>query len=150
MSNVRNVVPIGSLTLGIILAITLHSFFPRPAIIGYPWTHCGTLVIIAGIAQFVASVSLFVRKKTDIRPGGMPTSLIAEGPYRYTRNPIYLANMMVLLGVCLLLGSLVPFIVLPLYFAIVNTFIVPFEERRLISIFGQQYRGYQIRVRRWL
>ncbi len=150
MSPVRNLIPIGSLVLGIIFALVLHSNFPLQTVIEYPWTLLGIPLIVFGLLQFTLSVSHFVRHKTDIRPSGKPTTLIVNGPFRYTRNPIYLANMIVLLGVCLLLGSVASFIVIPLYFVIVNSFIVPFEEAMLVTVFSEQYNEYTKRVRRWL
>ncbi|MSR68017.1 isoprenylcysteine carboxylmethyltransferase family protein [Candidatus Peribacteria bacterium] len=150
MSSFRNIIPIGSLILGIILAVTLHFNFPLQTVISEPWTLLGIPLIVFGILQFGFSVSHFVRHKTDIRPSGKPTSLIMSGPFRYTRNPIYLANIIVLLGVCLLLGSVASFIVIPLYFIIVNSFIVPFEEEMLVSVFTERYQEYKKRVRRWL
>ncbi|TSD00610.1 MAG: hypothetical protein Greene101449_82 [Candidatus Peregrinibacteria bacterium Greene1014_49] len=149
-SLLRNATPLGSLTLGIALAITLDQFLPVRVVIDYPFTTLGVLPIVAGVLQFSWCVSLFTNAKTELAPGGMPTTLVTSGPYRYTRNPIYLANMLVLLGTCVMLGSLSPFIVIPLFFLVVNTFIIPFEERRLHSIFGEDYAAFQRRVRRWL
>lgn len=150
MQNVRNLVPIGSLLLGIAVAILLHLYLPVKTVIEYPWTLLGILMIVVGIVQFASAAMLFSRQKTDIRPAGTPTSLITSGPYRYTRNPIYGANMIVLLGVSFLLGSLSPFITIPLYFLIVNTFVVPLEEHMLRSVFGDAYLEYKKRVRRWI
>lgn len=150
MTAVRNLTPITCLVLGIVLAITVHRTIASMQIIPEPITIFGIVPIILGIALFACAVSCFARKKTDIRPGGVPTAFIQSGPYRYTRNPIYMANMLVLLGVCILLGSLLPFITIPLYFIIIRIVIVPFEEKRLESIFGREYVDYKKRVRRWL
>lgn len=146
----RNLIPIGSLTLCIIAAILLHVYAPIKIIIFYPWTLIGIGGIGLGILQFISAASLFVKHKTDIRPSGRPSRLIDTGPYRYSRNPIYVANIMVLTGVCVLLGSASPFIVIPIYFSVVNTFVVPFEEATLGTIFTEQYTEYAKRVRRWL
>ncbi len=146
----RNFTPIGTLTLCIIAAFLLDLYVPIQIVITYPWTLIGVVGIVIGILQFVSAATLFYRHKTDIRPSGRPSKLLDTGPYRYSRNPIYAANIMVLTGVCIFLGSASPFIVIPLYFTLVNTLVIPFEEATLRSIFTEQYADYAKRVRRWL
>lgn len=107
------------------------------------------MIIVFAIFLFGWSVSRFMKYKTDIRPVGAPSTLMTSGPYAYSRNPIYAANIIVLLGVCLLLGSLLPFVVILVYIAIVRTFVIPFEEQKLTETFGNAYRDYQARVGRW-
>lgn len=148
MLSIRNYIPLGSLVLGIILELLLHWWMPVARII--PMRITGILIIGLGIFLMVTGVRTILRHKTDIRPGGTPSTLVTSGPYQYTRNPIYLGNVTILLGVAVLLGSLTPFIAIPLYLLIVATIIIPFEERRLAAIFGTDYEHYRQRVRRWL
>ena len=150
ISSIRNAIPIGSLVLGIIIAIVLHLYVPTVGIIEYPITLLGIVIIVLGILLFAWSVSRFIKYKTDIRPAGAPSTLMTSGPYAYSRNPIYSANILVLLGVCVLLGSLLPFIVIPLYITIVSTLVIPFEELRLRETFGNTYKDYQAHVGRWI
>ena len=92
----------------------------------------------------------FWRKKTTIEPHHTPTALIVEGPYRLSRNPIYLALLVLLVGYVLRLGSLSP-VLLPLLFFWVLTrrFIEP-EEEALRRAFGDEAEAYLARTRRWL
>lgn len=77
-------------------------------------------------------------------------ALVRDGPYRYSRNPIYLAIALLYLGINLLLSNLWGVILLPLWLAIVNRGVILPEERYLDERFGEAYRAYRKRVRRWL
>jgi protein-S-isoprenylcysteine O-methyltransferase Ste14 len=77
-------------------------------------------------------------------------TLVVRGPYRWTRNPMYLGMAAILLGFALYLGSVTPFIVIPAFMGLIaERFIVP-EEEMLEKTFGQAYSDYKARVRRWL
>jgi protein-S-isoprenylcysteine O-methyltransferase Ste14 len=149
MTSLRNIIPLGSLCGGIILALALHSVSPIVKIIEAPVTYLGIPIILLGIALMGSGIRTIQGHKTDILPGGSPTVLVVSGPYRYTRNPIYLGMITILTGVCILLGTLSPFIVVPIFFTIVRIAVIPYEERKLTTTFGEAYREYQKRVRRW-
>ena len=73
-----------------------------------------------------------------------------EGPYKFTRNPMYLGMAGILLGAAVYMGSITPFVVIPAFMALITErFIVP-EEAKLEAAFGGQYLEYKKRVRRWL
>ena len=75
---------------------------------------------------------------------------MASGPFRFSRNPIYVGMVAILFGVGMILGSALPFIVLPLFGrAIQRRFIAP-EEEMLAATFGQEYDEYRRQVRRWV
>ena len=93
---------------------------------------------------------LFKRAGTPIIPFEKSTSLLTHGIYRYTRNPIYLGMLIILAGAAVFLGSLTPFLVLPVFFFIIQEGYIRHEEPFLERIFGEQYRAYRRRVRRWL
>lgn len=150
MSRIRDVIPIGSLILGIVAAVLLYKADPAVPSIGYPANLVGIAFVALGILLVARSIAIFVKRKTDIRPGGSPTTLITDGPYRYTRNPIYTGNMLILFGVCLLIGTLLPFVVIPAYFVVVSTLVIPFEEQKLTATFGGAYTEYQAKVGRWM
>ena len=92
----------------------------------------------------------FKRLKTPIHPGHDPKSLITQGPYRLSRNPIYLAMVTSTAGLALFLGSvwgLLP--VVGLWYVLNNRFAAP-EEARLLATFGDEGADYVKRVRRWI
>lgn len=113
-----------------------------------PWL--GGFLILFGIGLFMWTSQFFKRHKTTIRPRGKPTSLISTGPYRFTRNPIYLGFLCVSLGVALLFANLLALVGPILFFSFISTFIIPFEEDMLSKTFGETYQKYRTRTRRWV
>ncbi|RFU13164.1 isoprenylcysteine carboxylmethyltransferase family protein [Rhodobacteraceae bacterium W635] len=110
----------------------------------------GILLGLAGLAAIGWSAWWFWHKRTSIEPHHDPSALIVEGPYRFSRNPIYLGLLAMLTGYVLWLGVLSP-VLLPWLFAVVleRRFIQP-EEERLIDAFGLEARRYLQKTRRWL
>jgi len=121
------------------------------------WAPLGSLLLWPGLAIMAASLALadwaihaMRRQATTPNPHGEPTALVTGGPFRFSRNPIYLADMGLLAGWCLALGTLAGLVLLaPLYVVLGSRFIRP-EEARLAAAFGEPYRAYAARVRRWL
>jgi protein-S-isoprenylcysteine O-methyltransferase Ste14 len=110
----------------------------------------GFFLIGAGIAIAFSAVGLFKRKSTTTVPFEAPTTLVTSGPYRFTRNPMYVGLTIVYFGVAATRLEIWPLVVLPLLLAYVNFEVIPFEERRLRDVFGDAYQQYGLRVRRWL
>ena len=110
----------------------------------------GIAVIVVGLAVTVTAASHFRRRGTPLKPFERSTALVTEGPFRYSRNPMYLGLATILVGVALVLEALTPFLVVPVFVAIITArFIVP-EEAMLKERFGDAYADFQGRVRRWL
>ena len=110
----------------------------------------GIALIVAGLAVALAGARQFRRRGTPVKPFSQATTLVVEGPYRFTRNPMYLGLATILAGVALALEALTPFIVVPVFVAIITMqFIVP-EEAMLTDRFGDDYGDFRRRVRRWL
>jgi protein-S-isoprenylcysteine O-methyltransferase Ste14 len=110
----------------------------------------GILLLVAGIFLAVWAALLFRSKRTPIYPTTQPTTLVTSGPFRFTRNPIYLGLLTLLLSFVFLIGSL-PMLVGPLFFLFVmNFYYLPFEEEKMEKTFGESYLNYRQRVRRWL
>lgn len=128
----------------------LHYELPGAQIIGSPLRYAGAVFIVAGLGLVSWAAFLFHRAGTAIRPFQVASALVAAGPYRMTRNPMYLAMVVILLGTGILLGSAVPFIVVPAFTVLIELRFIRMEERALEATFGQAYRDYKARVRRWL
>ncbi|MCZ4238087.1 isoprenylcysteine carboxylmethyltransferase family protein, partial [Staphylococcus equorum] len=79
-----------------------------------------------------------------------PRKLLVDGPFRVSRNPIYLADSLLYGGVALLWGSLWPWLLLPALVLVMQRGVIVHEERLLDQLFGEDYRAYRSRVRRWL
>ena len=130
--------------------VLLHLFVPLRSVLVWPWRWAGVLPIAGGLLLSAWAGRTFLRWKTTVRPGGSPTHLVTEGPFRFSRNPMYLALVLMLIGLACLLGSLGPWLVIPLFVGLINANVIPMEERKIGEIFGQEYQGYRQRVRRWL
>jgi protein-S-isoprenylcysteine O-methyltransferase Ste14 len=110
----------------------------------------GWALIIAGIALTIWSAVAFRRARTTIVPHQNPSALVETGPYRFSRNPIYLADLVILAGVALILGAPLALILLvPFQRVLLRLFILP-EEAVLTRELGQPYLNFRARVRRWL
>ena len=113
--------------------------------------------IVGGIATLIAlylvlrASNLFAKEKTEILPTSPANRvLITYGPYRFTRNPMYLGMVLMLLGIAIYLGTLPMFLAAAAQFSVLNFFFIPFEEAKMARQFGETYEAYKHKVRRWL
>jgi protein-S-isoprenylcysteine O-methyltransferase Ste14 len=93
---------------------------------------------------------LFLRAGTTPDPRRPTTALVVHGPYRFTRNPMYLALALLYLGLALLMNAAWPLVLLPVAIMLVERWVIAREEAYLERQFGDAYRAYKARVRRWL
>ncbi len=143
-------VPGSTLAASIITAVVLHYFFPVTTIIPFPYNLLGLLIVGLGVYLAFQSVRLLISHNTTFKPSGNPSSLVTKYLYSYSRNPIYLGDLLIALGSATILSSLSAFIAPIIFFLVVNTIIIPFEENRLQKNFGVEYERYKGSVRRWL
>ncbi len=110
----------------------------------------GRGLVAAGIVLIVWSALAFRQARTTIVPHQPPSALVETGPYRFSRNPIYLADLVILAGAALILGAPLALILLaPFREVLRRRFILP-EEVVLERDLGPAYLDYKARVRRWL
>ena len=113
-------------------------------------TVLGIILLSFGVVLLIWAVGYFKRYNTAIKPTDEPSTLIQKGPYRFSRNPIYIAAILGLLGIAFWIGTL-PFFFTPIvFFCLVQLFFIPFEEGNLKKVFKDRYLSYEKRVRRWL
>jgi len=110
----------------------------------------GYLFVAIAVVLNIAAIRLFMKQKTTIVPHGKPSKLVVDGPYRLTRNPMYLALLCVLIGVATLFGSLSLYLIPIAFVFIINTVFIRMEEANMSTKFGDQYALYSAKVRRWL
>lgn len=138
--------------LSALLMWGLHYYWPILHWLSAPW-HWGGLGIMAlALSLDIGSVGLFWRARTTVNPLQPENSrhLVTNGLYQYTRNPMYVGMLIMLLGWWVFLGSLSPGLVLPLFIWGLTEMQIKPEERILQAKFGQAYVDYQAKVRRWL
>lgn len=110
----------------------------------------GGMLALVGLALFMVSVREFRRAGTSVVPGEPSTALLESGPYRYTRNPIYISFTLFYFGLAIMLTSAWMLVLLVPVLIVLQRGVVEREEAYLASKFGEAYRKYQSRVPRWL
>jgi len=132
------------------LGVGLHFLVPQAYRGDFSCWACGIAGIAAGFSLMLWAWALFRRVGTPIRPTERAATLVRSGPFRVSRNPMYLGMLLMLAGVAAWVGSF-PMLLPPISFlAIVSAVFIPHEEARLREIFGDDYASYARRVRRWL
>jgi protein-S-isoprenylcysteine O-methyltransferase Ste14 len=137
---------VGSIALGLVLHLLWPERLVRPSVS----TPLGAVVTVLAIALFVSAVRTLRAADTPI-PGNRPTTtIVRKGPYRFSRNPIYLAFSLLQLGLSLWVNSLALLIALIPAVALMWLVVIPREERYLEARFPSDYLPYKASVRRWL
>jgi protein-S-isoprenylcysteine O-methyltransferase Ste14 len=108
------------------------------------------LAIGAGVLLAFGCASIFMLVRTTIIPSGAASTLVVRGPYRLTRNPMYVSLVLVYLGVALMLHVSWPLLLLPFPLVLIHRVVIPFEEARLRELFGSEFERYCNRVHRWV
>ena len=110
----------------------------------------GFVLLPAGVALAAWSLAIFRKHRTTTIPGEQSRALVTWGPYRFSRNPMYVSLTLAYLGEAGLLGQVWPLVPLAATLAYLNWTVVPVEEARLEETFGAAYDQYRARVRRWM
>ena len=114
-----------------------------PSAVGLPF-------IVAAIALFMLSVREFSSHGTPVRGSEPATNVVTSGPYRYSRNPIYLSMLLLEIGIALMVNSVWLLVAVALMVAYLSLGVIAREERYLAGKFGEAYLHYKASVRRWL
>ncbi len=135
----------------VLLAAAISWKLDWPKMPGFPLPLLGIALATVPWILPVWAVMVFRREGTEINPTSpINRKLIAFGPYRYTRNPMYLGLVVVTLGIAVLIGALPMFLAPIAVFATANWIHIPYEEVKMRRQFGSDYDDYVARVRRWV
>lgn len=137
---------LGALGLGLLL----NWLIPSLPFLSVPCPVTGWILAFAGFVIGFWGVYTFIRAGTNVRPDLPVTALVTNGPFRYSRNPLYMACTIIYLGVTLSVGSFWPLLTLLPVLAMIHWKIVRREEEYLESRFGDSYRTYKMQVNRWI
>jgi protein-S-isoprenylcysteine O-methyltransferase Ste14 len=111
----------------------------------------GFVVFALGFLVAASGRLAFAKVGTEVHPASKKNSaLVTSGPFRFTRNPMYLGIVIAMTGLALLIGTWLAFGSVVLFFAFVNWISIPYEEAKMERQFGDDYRAYKLRVRRWI
>jgi protein-S-isoprenylcysteine O-methyltransferase Ste14 len=135
---------------GFLAGVGLELAFP----VGRPPLGVTVVGVLIGAVGWLlldgAATRLFARAKTNMAPFKPSTVLVTEGPYRFTRNPMYVGMAFLYLALAFAIGLVWPLAVLPFVLLAVDRLVISREEPYLERTFGEDYRAYRARVRRWL
>ncbi len=133
----------------IALPILFHYLIPVMIVIPRPYSYLGAGLMLLGLALMSRVAMLFRQERTSFQLRGGSPALVTSGPFRFSRNPMYLGMLIWLVGLAVLLGSLIAFLFPILFFLLASLALIPLEEKRMEQLFGMQFTEYKRRVRRW-
>lgn len=119
--------------------------------VGVPYGRViGAVLVVAALAFAFWARSEMVRARTNINPFKPTLAIVSDGPFRFTRNPLYLSMSAIFVGVALILHAVAALLLLPVVLLVITFGVIRREETYLQRKFGVQYDDYRHRVRRWL
>ncbi|TRC90546.1 isoprenylcysteine carboxylmethyltransferase family protein [Mesorhizobium sp. WSM4310] len=137
----------------IAISVILGLLYPLPWIgdlLGDLLFAAGWVALLAVAALWFTAIRTMVRARTTLNPNAVPDHLVTTGPFGVTRNPMYLANTLLLIGVAFVTG-IVWFLPLAFIAAFATQKVaIEREEKMLAAKFGKRYRDYAKMVRRWI
>lgn len=139
--------------VALVAGIGLHALYPLP------WLHgllaellfaIGWIALLACAALWITAIRAMKAAQTTINPNGVPEKLLTGGPFAVSRNPLYLANTLLLIAIGLIVGSIWFILAALLAGFATRKLAIEREEKIMAQKFGKKYRDYAKRVRRWI
>lgn len=132
------------------VSLLLRFLFPTPLLPTTTALLIGLPVALAGVVLLLLGFREMLQHKTTINPGGITTTIVSQGIYRYTRNPMYIALTVVYVGVSIATNAWWGFLLIIPLLLLVQKGIIEREESYLTRKFGDEYLNYKANVRRWV
>ena len=146
----KRILPPTYLFVSILVMAALHFLFPISKIIPFPWNLLGAIPFALGLAANLIADRAFKKHKTIVNPFETSTVLITCGIFRITRNPMYLGFVLILIGISIFMGSLTPYVVIPVFAVLMDVVFIRGEQKMLEGTFGERWLDYNHKVRRWI
>ena len=146
----KNVMPTVWFLGAIILELLVHFIVPLFKYINGGLRLLGLIPLLGGIAVNIWADNQFKLKKTAVRTDLNPSAIILSGPFTFTRNPMYLGMAWSLFGISMLFGTIMTLLGVAAFIFVMDRLYIPHEEQKMTARFGEQYRLYSKRVRRWM
>jgi len=134
----------------VIIMIVILFLFPNFEFLNFPFNLIGLLVLIFGLWLAKYSSDIFEEERTNIYTFNDPTFLVTHNIYKLTRNPMYLGFLVSLIGITILIGNILNFIIVFVFFIITDRWYIRFEEKIMEKTFGKNYEEYKQTTKRWL
>jgi protein-S-isoprenylcysteine O-methyltransferase Ste14 len=133
-----------------LVGLLLGRWIPLPTLPRTPSRLLAAVLLLPGFVLIFWSLWLFLRARTSPLPMRPTTAIVRKGPYRFTRNPMYLGMLLLYLGVASLFDVTWALVLAPAVVFLVGRLVIGREERYLEAAFGDDYLRYKARVRRWI
>jgi len=146
----KNILPPTYFNLALSVIVILHFILPIAKVIIYPWNLIGILPALLGISLNLLTDRSFKKFNTTVKPFEESKALITAGTFHFTRNPMYLGMTLILLGLCIILGSLSGYLILLIFILVMDLKFIKSEETMLSEKFKSEWQAYKKKVRRWL
>jgi len=146
----KRVLPPTYLLVALLVMVALHFVLPVMNIIPKPWNLIGIVPVLCGIALNLSADGVFKKVRTTVKPFQESSVLVTTGSFGISRHPMYLGYVLILLGVAVMLVSLTPFVVIPIFVVLMEAVFMRVEERMLEETFGEVWAAYRNSVRRWI
>ena len=152
VSIILSLILIAIIRIPMIKEVLLEIIFPKNPIILFPYNLIGLLILVLGFALIIWANYTLLRKISleEREPFHTPSALVINGPFQFSRNPVYLSVIMMVFGLATLFGSLILFILPPILFIVFQRIFIRWEEKKLEETFGEDYLEYKRHVRRWV
>ncbi len=142
--------PLAYLLIALVSSYGLNRYAPVSEIVPEMIRYLGAIPVLAAVWIVGQSARLFQKQDTTVMPYERSSALVTDGFYEHSRNPMYLAMLLLLVGVGWLLGSITAFLPVPFMYVVLRYSVITMEEGMLEKAFGEEYRAYKRKVRRWL
>jgi protein-S-isoprenylcysteine O-methyltransferase Ste14 len=127
----KQILPPTYVLIALVVMLILHFIFPGIKLVPLPWNLLGLIPLFIGVALNLVADGAFRRAGTTVKPFQASSALLTEGVYGISRHPIYLGFVLILIGVATLLGSFMPWVVIPIFVVLMEVVFIQVEERML-------------------
>jgi len=146
----KQILPPTYMLIALIIMLVLHFTFPGIKLIPLPWNLFGLILLIIGLALNIIADGVFRKAGTSVKPLQESTKLLTDDVYSISRHPMYLGFVLILIGVAILLSSLTPWVIIPIFAVLMEVVFVQVEECMPGEKFGSAWLEYKKKVRRWI
>jgi protein-S-isoprenylcysteine O-methyltransferase Ste14 len=142
--------PPNYLLIAIIIMAALYFIYPGECIFPNPWYWIGIFPFLVGIIINLIADNTFKKVDTTVKPYEESNILVTTGIFSKSRNPMYLGFVLILLGIAILLGKIMPFLVIPIFILVIHIVFIKREEEMLEEKFKDEWNEYKKKTRMWI
>jgi len=146
----KKIFPPAYLLISILVMLGLGLLFPIIWVFQPFWNLLGLLPLALGVWLNLSADRAFHQAHTTVKPFAQSSTLVTERVYQISRNPMYLGFALILIGIAILLGSLLPYLVVAVFVLLIDRVSIRVEEKMLAGQFGEEWEAYRKKTRRWI